>query len=480
MAVITQYYDIDLRATGEYPVVKMSQFDTGSRTIVFTVHDGRELAQIDGMIARVDGTRCDGVEFSQSCTVSAGSKVSFTISQEITKVSGKHTAELVIFDADGNPIGTQNFVIEVEAAVMRRNAAASADDRTLYDQFTYSVSKQVDDKMAGFDSKLAGVDSKMAGFDSKLAGVNAQISAKVDDALDSRIKTDPLLGVWRNYGVNGTVNLTGNWSGQTVPLVTKSQSDGADTVYGADTTNAIYIYKPGVYQVMMDGWYESGVPNVGRSTSLELYANSGSTAKRGWIVNSAKGVSPDDKSLSFRASVTFCVPDAGLPYRLEMHTAGGGNATLKDGTFQQMVITRISSTWTPVVSSGGVSSGVRTVSVGTTTTGAPGTRASVVNSGTAKDVVLDFTIPKGDKGARGNRIYVSKFNFTDPNTRGLFWSDLAPAVTPADPPIVGDMIITPQGLLFEIVEVTPNSDGSVGANGGGVNAVGDILANLKG
>ena len=409
MAVITQNYDIDLKATGEFPVVKMSQFDTGSRTIVFTVYDGHDLAGLDGMVARVDGTRSDGVEFSSTCTVGTGSKVSFTISQEMTKHAGKHSAELVIFDASGNPAGTQNFVIDVEAAPMVRDSAASADDRTLYDQFTDSVSKSVADKITQIDdsvsktvdSKMASVDSKMASVDSKIAGVDTQISAKVNNALDSRIKTDPLLGVWRNYGVNGTVNLTGNWTGQTVPLVTKSQSDGADTVYGANTTNAVYIHNPGVYQVMVDGWYESSVANVGRATSLELYANSDSTAKRIWIVNSTKGVSADDKSLAFRSAITFCVPSTGLPYRVEMHTAGGSGATLKDTGFQQMVITRISSTWTPVVSSGGASSGVNTVSVGATVTGAPGTQASVVNSGTAKDVVLDFTIPRGADGTGG-------------------------------------------------------------------------------
>lgn len=38
------------------------------------------------------------------------------------------------------------------------------------------------------------------------------------------------------------------------------------------------------------------------------------------------------------------------------------------------------------------------VSVGTTITGAPGTQAKVVNSGTSSDVVLNFTIPRGDQG----------------------------------------------------------------------------------
>lgn len=42
-----------------------------------------------------------------------------------------------------------------------------------------------------------------------------------------------------------------------------------------------------------------------------------------------------------------------------------------------------------------------TVTVGTTATGAAGTSASVVNSGTSSAAVLDFTIPKGEKGDTG-------------------------------------------------------------------------------
>lgn len=42
-----------------------------------------------------------------------------------------------------------------------------------------------------------------------------------------------------------------------------------------------------------------------------------------------------------------------------------------------------------------------TVTVGTTTTGEAGTNAQVTNDGTAPDVVLNFVIPKGEKGDTG-------------------------------------------------------------------------------
>lgn len=49
----------------------------------------------------------------------------------------------------------------------------------------------------------------------------------------------------------------------------------------------------------------------------------------------------------------------------------------------------------------GAGSGSVSVVVGETVTGAPGTNASVTNSGTASAPVLNFTIPRGDKGETG-------------------------------------------------------------------------------
>lgn len=214
MSVITQNYDIDLKATGEYPVVKMSQFDTGSRKIVFTVYDGHELANIDGMLARVDGTRSDGVEFSRSCTVGTGSKVSFTISQEMTKTAGKHAAELVIFDASGNPIGTQNFIIDVEAAVMRRDAAANVEDRTLYDQYTQSLEDKFDKFTAGVNGTIYNIND-LLGASSKPTTIfdgDVKIGSSVISVARVRLTYDPVTALVHAYA-SGSVTLnTGDHS----------------------------------------------------------------------------------------------------------------------------------------------------------------------------------------------------------------------------------------------------------------------------
>ena len=46
--------------------------------------------------------------------------------------------------------------------------------------------------------------------------------------------------------------------------------------------------------------------------------------------------------------------------------------------------------------------GSLSITIGTVTTGAPGSSASVTNSGTPEEPILDFTIPRGDVGATGS------------------------------------------------------------------------------
>ena len=64
-----------------------------------------------------------------------------------------------------------------------------------------------------------------------------------------------------------------------------------------------------------------------------------------------------------------------------------------------------------------------TIAVGTTTTGAAGTNASVTNSGDEHDAVFDFTIPKGDKGETGDvNTYIAEYGTAS-------YADIGDAIT---------------------------------------------------
>lgn len=369
MSVITQNYDIDLKATGEYPVVKMSQFDTGSRTIVFTVYDGHDLAGIDGMVARVDGTRSDGVEFSSTCTVSAGSKVSFTINQEMTKHAGKHAAELVIFDASGNPAGTQNFIIEVETATMVRDSAASADDRTLYDQYTDSVEQKFSELSTALTTKADALNKTVEDI-SGLVGASSKPKTILDTSVDVSTVGVSTMGT----KVTGTALSRAEYDPLTglVTFVAKTV-DGLHDTYGEIQFELGTIDREFLPSEVL---FNSDNPHTSGKVFLAGYDRI------------------DDEGYEAQ---TFINKSGAVTMRLTFQAGEKKD----ENAFRPVFYAAWYARGGKYIGVDKIGTGGCTVSVGKTTTGEPGTQASVVNSGTAKDVVLDFTIPSGS-GAGGS------------------------------------------------------------------------------
>ena len=58
--------------------------------------------------------------------------------------------------------------------------------------------------------------------------------------------------------------------------------------------------------------------------------------------------------------------------------------------------------------------GPATITVGSTTTGEPGTNAQVTNSGTSENVILNFTIPRGATGPTGPQGLQGEIGATGP------------------------------------------------------------------
>lgn len=88
----------------------------------------------------------------------------------------------------------------------------------------------------------------------------------------------------------------------------------------------------------------------------------------------------------------------------------------------------INASWTPVADRGatgatGATGDAATISVGTVTTGAPGSSVVVTNTGTSGAAVFDFTIPKGDTGDLGDLSATSPITYTS-NTIGLDYDAL--------------------------------------------------------
>lgn len=183
--LVTKSYDIDISKTGARPIVRLSQFDTRTVRVLFTVYDGTELQVIDGCTARVDGRRSDGTAFTAPCDIEQGSKVGFTVESEMTNAAGMHDAELVIINSDGNPLGTQNFTLSVEKSPFDRESAATTEDRTLYDQYTTAVDTRVSAAVKRSDDALAESQESFAAEVSKAETWRTNFESETKSRLDA-------------------------------------------------------------------------------------------------------------------------------------------------------------------------------------------------------------------------------------------------------------------------------------------------------
>ena len=68
-------------------------------------------------------------------------------------------------------------------------------------------------------------------------------------------------------------------------------------------------------------------------------------------------------------------------------------------TENKVVVTKV--TGSSLVLNVGMRGAAGTIAVGTVSTGAAGSSATVTNTGTSRDAVFDFAIPRGDTGATG-------------------------------------------------------------------------------
>lgn len=135
MALTVTEITVDLTPKPNTVKVKASQYDNNSRLVIANITNGGEafdLSQVGGV--RVEGTRTDGVAFLSACTVSE-SQATFYITKEMTGCAGKHKAEIVLYDNDGERLGSMNFSIQVEAAAMDENSSITPEDEAILQQY---------------------------------------------------------------------------------------------------------------------------------------------------------------------------------------------------------------------------------------------------------------------------------------------------------------------------------------------------------
>lgn len=132
--MIEQNYNLNtIPSASPVPIVHVSQYDKGSRTLKFKLFEGSgeySMASVNG--AKINGKKPDGSEFSYNMTI-AGNVVSVDVTEQMTAVAGRVVSEIVLSGANGAVLGTANFIIEVEESPMDEGVISDTDVPVIVD-----------------------------------------------------------------------------------------------------------------------------------------------------------------------------------------------------------------------------------------------------------------------------------------------------------------------------------------------------------
>lgn len=367
--MITQLTNLNLIPGQVLPHINVSQYDYGSRTLEFKLFNGNQSFTLtSSMTAKISGTKADMHGFEYDATVdTTNQKIVADLNQQMTAAAGDVTCELII-KKSGERLGTCNFVIAVEKAALgdgtitsdtelpaiiaEANAQMEAAAASALEAEGYAKGTQ--------DSAPVESGSPYYQDNSKYYKEQAANSATSAGSSASSAEADALKAEGFAVGEQNGTAVT------------------SDSPYYHN--NAEYYAQDAASSAASAAAWSSNPPYIGANgdwyvydTSTEQYVDSG-----------------------VDASITVDIED------ITMLPAGSTPYVTNTGTDTDPVFHLfIPKGDTGETGQTGPQGPAATIQVGTTQTGAAGSSASVVNSGTTSAAIFDFVIPKGDQGNTG-------------------------------------------------------------------------------
>lgn len=253
--MVTQLCNVNLIPGDVPPIIHVKQYDTGLRTLIFTVYNGESVFSIPSdATVKCEGTKPDRKGFSYEVTFD-GSEVTVDLEPQMTAVGGRATCQLTIGQDDGI-LGTANFILDIEHAALGDDTVLSASDLATVTQLvntaTDAAESAANDASAAAQSATNAESSAASAATSSSEAASAAANAvagKADKVTPSTAGNVALLASDGNLQDSGK---------QFTPAGIGAAPDGYGI--GADATD----YPPGND---CDQCWEGGYYNIGSSTA---------------------------------------------------------------------------------------------------------------------------------------------------------------------------------------------------------------------
>ena len=187
MSMTTQTYQLDIVPFGPPVIIPMSQYDTGSRTLAFTLYNAQQPFTIpDGATAMIGGTKPDGHAFEYACTVT-DQTITCDVTEQMTAVAGYTDCEITLSKGTER-LATANFKLHVERSALDQEDISDSDFNYVLDltnTATAKASEAAKSATAAASSAKASADSATAaqGYAGKAASSATEAQGYADSAL---------------------------------------------------------------------------------------------------------------------------------------------------------------------------------------------------------------------------------------------------------------------------------------------------------
>lgn len=147
--MITQTYKLNLIPYAQEivrgvrtPVVTLSQYDTESRLMIFELYVlGNPYPIPAGASGMLTGTKPDGTSIAYAVDLDENS-ASITMPDQVATVAGRYPAEIVLFDANENRLGSANFEFLIEPSPADEDSIASETDIPVFTEYVAQAAAQ--------------------------------------------------------------------------------------------------------------------------------------------------------------------------------------------------------------------------------------------------------------------------------------------------------------------------------------------------
>ena len=179
---VTDEYRLDITPQGNYPIVYLSQFESGRQIKFIMMNRGKTLSiPSSGISVTISGIKSNGGYYEHICTFESNN-VLVPVESDMTDVSGRGVATIKFTDGDGDTVISAKFVMNVQETPSDSGIEIPTVAETILQQILAEIRAEA----SKLDLDMETIDSNIEQFKSDVSDDVSEIGTRLDNFLSTQ------------------------------------------------------------------------------------------------------------------------------------------------------------------------------------------------------------------------------------------------------------------------------------------------------